>query len=77
MGIERRKSRDRKCLPTAAMPAGRETLHDAGAERAPPALGVEVQAHGRDGRAGAVIEGRATGAKLEIDAVGGQLSAAP
>src|SRR6266446_1160465 len=73
MGIERRKAVTRKVLADRRHARGRESLHDAGAERA-NRFGVEVQRTVADGRAGAVIEVEHR-REAEIDAVGGQLRA--
>src|SRR5712664_86552 len=71
MGIERRKAVTRKVLADRRHARGRETLHDAGAERA-DRVGVEVQRTVADGRAGAVIEVEHR-REAEIDAVRGKL----
>src|SRR6266480_3255377 len=74
MGIERRKAVTRKVLADRRHARGRESLHDAGAERA-DRVGVEVQRAVADGRAGSVVEVEHR-REAEIDAVGGKLRGA-
>src|SRR6266446_5126156 len=69
MGIKRRKAVTRKVLADRRHARGRESLHDAGAERA-DRVGVEVQRAVADGRAGSVVEVEHR-REAEIDAVGG------
>ena len=71
MGIKRRKAVTRKVLADRRHARGRESLHDAGAERA-DRVGVEVQRTVADGRAGSVVEVEHR-REAEIDAVGGKL----
>src|SRR5467141_4784292 len=71
VGIERRDAVTGKVLADRRHARGRETLHDAGAERA-DRVGVEVQRTVADGRAGAVIEIEHR-REAEIDAVRGKL----
>src|SRR2546428_12182690 len=71
MGIKRRKAVTRKVLADRRHARGRESLHDAGAERA-DRVGVEVQRAVADGRAGSVVEVEHR-REAEIDAMGGKL----
>src|SRR5437899_10728904 len=72
MRIERRKAVTRKVLADRGHARGRESLHDAGAERA-DRVGVEVQRPIADGRARPVVEVEHR-REAEIYAVGGKLS---
>ena len=71
VGIERRKAVTWKVLADRRHARGRESLHDAGAERA-DRVGVEVQRTVADGLAGAVIQVEHR-REAEIDAVRGKL----